>query len=214
MGTTEPINERLWYMVVYHLSHIENKESIQQNGIHANDEGQIFVFTDLIVAATIARNQVFCSRYVVFEIDIEGVQGEVWTDNVAELCYEYQLRISQKLIAPKSLRMVGEYDIYTEDYYRNYEHRGFTRQEMDQERENDKALFEASITERRRKSITKDFYRHTETGEIFIIERRRWDGVILGSCLAKKPLRDLQDYECVPDNNVKLSESSEKLILM
>lgn len=66
---------------------------------------------------------------------------------------------------------------------------------------------------RQEKQITRAFYRHAETGEILVIERR-WDGVILGSCLAKEPLKDLQDYKCTPDNNVMLSESSEKLLLM
>ena len=35
---------------------------------------------------------------------------------------------------------------------------------------------------RREKQTTKAFYKHTETGEIFVIEKR-WDGIMLGSCI-------------------------------
>ncbi len=34
---------------------------------------------------------------------------------------------------------------------------------------------------RHEKQTSKDFYKHSETGEIFCIERR-WDGVLIGSC--------------------------------
>jgi len=60
---------------------------------------------------------------------------------------------------------------------------------------------------------TKAFYRHAETGEIVCIERR-WDGMILGSCPASEPLRDLDSYICKPDNNVWIQENSDKLILI
>ena len=56
--------------------------------------------------------------------------------------------------------------------------------------------------------ITKDF-----SGEILVIERR-WDGTILGSCPASEPLKELDSYECRPDNNVWIQEQSGKLILV
>ncbi|HUW21023.1 MAG TPA: hypothetical protein VMW16_17120 [Sedimentisphaerales bacterium] len=52
-----------------------------------------------------------------------------------------------------------------------------------------------------------------ETGEIFVIERRR-DGVILGSCKTSEPLKDLDAYECPTENNLWLQEQSNKLMLM
>ena len=63
------------------------------------------------------------------------------------------------------------------------------------------------------KQITKAFYKHYETGQIFVVERRH-DGAILGSCLAKEPLKDLDSYEVTDKDNVWLSEVSDKLLLM
>ena len=59
---------------------------------------------------------------------------------------------------------------------------------------------------------TKDYYKHIETGEIVVLEKRA-DGIILSSCPATEPLRDLDSYECKPDNNLWIQENSEKLIL-
>jgi hypothetical protein len=57
------------------------------------------------------------------------------------------------------------------------------------------------------------FYKHCETGEIVVLEKRA-DGIILSSCPATEPLRDLDSYECKPDNNLWLQENSDKLILL
>lgn len=61
----------------------------------------------------------------------------------------------------------------------------------------------------------KDFYRHSETGEIFAVERT-WDGEIVGSAgpLAEDALRSLDDYEYKPDRNDWLKDNNDKLILM
>ena len=66
---------------------------------------------------------------------------------------------------------------------------------------------------RREKQTTKDFYRHSETGEILVIERR-WDGVILGSCPATEPLKDVGSYRCSLDANMWIAENSDKLVLI
>jgi hypothetical protein len=65
---------------------------------------------------------------------------------------------------------------------------------------------------RREKQISRDFYRHAETGEIFVVERR-WDGTILGSCPAAEPLMDLGKYTCTDTNNIWLAENSDNMIL-
>jgi len=64
----------------------------------------------------------------------------------------------------------------------------------------------------KKKRTIRDFYRHSDTGEIFVIERR-WDGTILGSRPAPEPLKDINSYKCKPDNNVWIQENSDKLIL-
>ena len=60
----------------------------------------------------------------------------------------------------------------------------------------------------------KYFYRHSETGEIFIIERH-WDGVLSGSCgPLSEPLKGWYDYEITPKNNLWIQENSDRLELM
>lgn len=72
--------------------------------------------------------------------------------------------------------------------------------------------FSFEVEMRREQQTSRDFYRHAETGEIIVIERS-WSGAILGSCPAKEPLKDLDSYECKPDNNVWIAENSDKLVL-
>lgn len=62
------------------------------------------------------------------------------------------------------------------------------------------------------KKTTKDFYRHSETGQLTVIEKRP-DGVIVGSCPAQEPLKDLDSYQCKADNNIWICDQSDKLIL-
>ncbi|MFC1635217.1 hypothetical protein ACFL5Z_10275 [Planctomycetota bacterium] len=64
-----------------------------------------------------------------------------------------------------------------------------------------------------KRQTSKHFYRHSESGRIVVMEKRL-DGVILGSCSAPEPLRDLDSYECKPDNNLWVMENSDRLILM
>jgi hypothetical protein len=61
---------------------------------------------------------------------------------------------------------------------------------------------------------SKYFYRHSETGEIFIIERR-WDGVLIGSCSPlSEPLKRWYEYEITHKNNLWIQENRDRLMLM
>lgn len=71
-------------------------------------------------------------------------------------------------------------------------------------------LSEAIVQKKKR--TTKDFYHHIDTGAILVMERRA-DGVIVGSCPASEPPKDVDGYECKPDNNLWVQENSHKLIL-
>ena len=64
-----------------------------------------------------------------------------------------------------------------------------------------------------KQKTSKAFYRHSETGQILVVEKR-WVGVLPGSCPASEPLKDVDIYECKPDNNLWLMENSDKLILI
>ncbi len=89
---------------LYHLTSIENLAAILRTGLKANEEGAIYAFTDLIVANTIACNQVFAAKYAIFKIAKRGVTGQVLPDDVAEFSSPYQRTILQEQIEPKHLR--------------------------------------------------------------------------------------------------------------
>ena len=127
--------KRITYREFYHLSPSENKKTIEQNGICVDEKGQIFVFSDMKVANTIARSQVFARKYVVFEIDPKGIEGEIEQDEVAEFSHVYQWIILQKKIAPEFLKLIGEYEVQQKtDYdYETYERfLGFKRKQAEE----------------------------------------------------------------------------------
>ena len=95
---------------IYHLTPIENVSAILKNGLKADKEGNIFAFTNPIVANTIARDQVGVDRYCVFKILKKGVNGKVLKDNVAELSASFQLIIKQNWIEPRFLKKLYEED--------------------------------------------------------------------------------------------------------
>ena len=96
--------------VYYHLSDARNMLTIREGGIVANGDGEIFLFTDMLVANVIAKSQVFVDRYVVFEVAPDGIQGELRDDNVAEFSHSFQRILKQDRIAPEHLQLVGEYE--------------------------------------------------------------------------------------------------------
>ncbi len=121
----------------FHLTDCENVAKIMQEGIKANKSGEIYVFTDMLVANTIARDQVFTDRYSAFEINRNGIYGKILDDNVGELSQGYHRIIKQKLIKPEFLKLFCEKDtIHFEptewDYYRG-QFLGMTRNEVDQQ---------------------------------------------------------------------------------
>jgi hypothetical protein len=120
----------------FHLTNYENTEKIMQEGIKANKDGLIFVFTDMLVANTIARDQVFTDRYSAFEINRNGIYGKILDDDKAgEMSQGYHRIIKQKLISPKVLKLVYKKDtIHFEpdewDYYRA-QFKGMTPNDVD-----------------------------------------------------------------------------------
>ncbi|MFR9557565.1 MAG: hypothetical protein SNJ35_08360 [Rikenellaceae bacterium] len=101
-------------MSYYHLTPISNKESILKNGLLSNIDMQIFLFTNLSVASTIAVNQIFIfqkEKFVVFEIDPKGINTDILADNVAESTAMYQFYIHQKIIQPQFIKLLYEAEI-------------------------------------------------------------------------------------------------------
>ena len=112
---------------IYHLTPHENTKSILKEGIKANEYGDIYVFTDMLVADTIAKNQIFTKRYSVFEINRKGIKVKLIPDQCAEFSQGFQRIIKQNEIDPKYLELIYE-DIeiitngLTEWDYLVYEH--------------------------------------------------------------------------------------------
>jgi hypothetical protein len=107
----KPLGEKgIIAMTLYHLTPSENASEILKEGIKADEEGNIFAFTEMIVANEIAKNQVFTERYCVFRISRRGIKGEILKDNVAEFSACFQRIIKQDHIEPKFLRKMCEED--------------------------------------------------------------------------------------------------------
>jgi len=119
-----------------HLTPEENLPAILKEGLAANDDGEIFAYTDDLVADTIAKNQVFTKRYAVLLIDPAGVTGNVVDDNVSEFSAGYQRIITQKRIGPQHLRHTGTFDVVTArptawDYIVGVQVYGWTEEQVD-----------------------------------------------------------------------------------
>lgn len=99
-------------MRLFHLTAPENVAAILAGGIRASaEEGCIYAFTDMIVANTIARDQVLLKQYAVFEIAREGVRRKPGPDRVAELSAGYHRVIRQRRIAAPHIHLVGTFDV-------------------------------------------------------------------------------------------------------
>jgi len=119
---------------VFHLTPAVNVSRIQRDGIRANGDGEIFAFTDPIVANTIAREQVGAKRYAVFAIHPAGLRGKLYADRVGELSARFQVVIRQDRIEPEHVHHVGTYatqpfpDAWDHAKYRAM---GYTREQVD-----------------------------------------------------------------------------------
>ena len=97
-------------MDLYHLTPAENAPRILKEGLKSDAEGNIFAFTEMIVANEIAKNQVFTKRYCIFKISKKGICGEILKENVAEFSAWAHRIIRQNRIEPKYLKKVCEED--------------------------------------------------------------------------------------------------------
>lgn len=96
----------------YHVTDVKNIDQIKSDGLKANEEGLIFVFTDMIVSRLIAREQYgLLDRYAVFKIFSKGITGRVIKDRVAEFSAPYQRVIIQEKISKRYIDFLGTYKI-------------------------------------------------------------------------------------------------------
>lgn len=96
----------------YHVTDVNNVDQIKRDGLKANEEGLIFVFTDMIVSGLIAKEQYrLMDRYAVFKIYSEGITGRVIKDRVAEFSAPYQRVIIQEKISKRYIEFLGTFKI-------------------------------------------------------------------------------------------------------
>jgi len=94
----------------YHVTDVKNIDLIKRDGLKANEEGLIFVFTDMIVSGVIAKEQYgLVDRYAVFKIFSKGITGRVIKDRVAQFSAPYQRVIIQKEISTKHIEFLGTF---------------------------------------------------------------------------------------------------------
>lgn len=85
--------------IFWHITEKENLESILKNGIKANEDNEVFLLDDreiqyplhtqsFYVSKFVAFNQLFLDEFVIFAVDVEGLELE--SDDVAELTAKYQ----------------------------------------------------------------------------------------------------------------------------
>lgn len=121
----------------FHLTDAKNLDRILADGLRAGDDGYIYLFTDLLVANTIARDQVFIAdRYAVLVVSATGITRRIWRDRVGELAAPYQRRTKQEIIKPKFLQHAGTFDVVrgypTEwDYLVEEQLSGLSREQAD-----------------------------------------------------------------------------------
>lgn len=109
----------------YHITAIENVESILLFGILANDEGEIFVFENkalkfpsgkvMYVADSIALHQLGLEKFAMFEILSKGIRKEPVNDNVAELTARFQWIVKQPKIARSYIKLFGIFETESEN---------------------------------------------------------------------------------------------------
>jgi hypothetical protein len=95
---------------------VNNVEQIKKDGLKANKEGLIFVFTDMIVSRLIAQKYGLMDQYAAFKIFSEGIAGMIIKDRVAEFYAPYQRVIIQDEISHMHIDFLGTYKIDPYDF--------------------------------------------------------------------------------------------------
>jgi hypothetical protein len=96
----------------YHVTDVNKVDHIKRNGLKANEEGLIFVFTDMIASGSIAKEQYgLADRYAVFKIYSNGITGRVIKDRVAEFSAPYQRVIIQERIQKRYIEFLGVFRV-------------------------------------------------------------------------------------------------------
>lgn len=106
---------------LFHISPIDNLDSIKEKGLLLNDDGELFLFDEtdfkyykfgtFKVSELIACNQLGLKDYIVVEVEVDD--KELIGDDVAECTRDYQY-ISYEPIEPNKIKSItiGSSEIY------------------------------------------------------------------------------------------------------
>lgn len=98
----------------YHISPIENKDSILTNGL-ISTSSEIFVCNEFNQLRRIAHGQLGISEYSIFKIPSSNITGEILNDDVAEFGAQYQFIVKQDIIESKCISHVKDVKWHTCD---------------------------------------------------------------------------------------------------
>ena len=105
---------------LYHITSVDKIDSILENGLRANEYGDIYLFDNVsirlddrtfYVADHIAKNQIFCDTYAMFEVDVKGIHKPIKQDVCGELTTKQQYVVNQKVINKKHISIFGIFDV-------------------------------------------------------------------------------------------------------
>lgn len=93
--------------VFYHISPIENKDSILANGL-ISASSEIFVCNEFNQLKRIASGQLGITEYSIFKISSSNITGKILNDNVGEFGSQHQFIIKQDIIENKYISHVED----------------------------------------------------------------------------------------------------------
>jgi hypothetical protein len=101
----------------YYISDVESVSDIEEHGIKANENGDIYIFEiikkrikDVLnIAGYIATNQLFLGDYALFEIKEEGITGRILDYKVSGRASQYQRIIKQEGINREYIKFINCY---------------------------------------------------------------------------------------------------------
>ena len=105
--------------IFYHVTEAKNVKSILKDGLKCDNDGYIYLLTELDIQETIygiwvflpdiiSTEQIGIKKYSLFQIYSEGITSEIEDDNVGELVSEFQKRINQKIIHTDYIKLLEE----------------------------------------------------------------------------------------------------------
>lgn len=105
-------------MKLYHITPVENLESILKNGLIGDEYNNIYLFREEKIRINnitnnvrdcIASGQLGLDEYVLLHIHKRGIKSPILHDMVSEITSPFQYYIEQSLIDPKYISFKGIY---------------------------------------------------------------------------------------------------------